>query len=100
MTYMEGDLSLSEKQITDAWATHLASSESGPAGARPGQWLQPADGPTFQFTMNLKPIWGADGAVTMIHAEETMNGVTAIGGIPFSLRAASRRTAAFRTREE
>jgi hypothetical protein len=36
--------------------------------------------------MNLKPIWGADAAVTMIPVEKTMNGVTAIGGKPFSLR--------------
>jgi hypothetical protein len=39
----------------------------------------------------MKPIWGADGAVTMIHAGETMNGVTAIGGKSFSLRAARER---------
>lgn len=38
--------------------------------------------------MELKPIRGADGAVTMIHVEQTVNGAAPIDGIPFSMRAA------------
>lgn len=40
------------------------------------------------FTMELKPIRGEDGAVTMIHVKQMVSGVTPADGKPFSVRAA------------